>query len=90
MTRKEVNNKVVKLFNRWNRDFRNNSETPSDEYYDRLSTFKAECFDIHHIVGVYGQLTDKNALKMASICGSVRFVEPYQMLYKLQIVTNTY
>ncbi len=97
MTKQEANSKVRKLFNRWQRDFRatkkdfeDNWVEPTEEYYKELKQFKADCKALHNVVGVYTYLTDRNALKMASICSSVRFVEPYQMLMQLQKTTNSY
>lgn len=90
MTKQEANSKALKLFNKWKREFRNYSEVPTDDYYARLKQFKADCKALHDVVGVYTYLTDKNALKMASICSSVRFVEPYQMLMQLQKTTKSY
>lgn len=90
MTKQEANSKARKLFNQWRKEFCNYSEVPTDEYYARLKQFKADCRALHNVVGVYEWLTDKNALKMASICSSVRFVEPYQMLMQLQKTTKSY
>jgi hypothetical protein len=90
MTTKEANSKARKLFNQWRKEFCNYSEEPTDEYYTRLKQFKADCKALHDVVGVYGSLTDRNALKMASICSSVRFVEPYLMLMQLQKTTKSY
>lgn len=90
MTNKEANSKVIKLFNKWCKEFRNYSEVADEDFYKRLELFKKECSQVHNIVGIYDVLTDKNALKMASICSSVRFVEPYRMLMELQRTTKTY
>ncbi len=90
MTSKEANSKAVKLFNKWRRDFCNNSEAPTTQYYEDLEKFKKSCKELHSVVDVYKVLTDKNALKMASICSSLRFVEPYKMLMELQKTTNSY
>lgn len=90
MTTKEANSKVVKLFNQWQREFCNQNTEANDDYYKRLEAFKKECLQVHDIVGLYDVISDKNALKMASICSSVRFVQPYQMLMQLQKTTNSY
>lgn len=90
MTRKEANSKAQKLFNQWRKEFCNQYEVPTPEYYERKKAFDQECVKLHYVVGVYEILTDKNALKMASICSSTRFVQPYQMLMKLQKVTKSY
>ena len=90
MTKKEANSKAQKLFNKWRKEFCNSWQIPTDDYYKRLEAFKKECLHLHNVVGLYDVLTDKNALKMASICSSIRFVEPFQMLMQLQRVTGTY
>lgn len=90
MTTKEANSKAQKLFNRWVKDFRNFGEEPNQDYYGRVEDFKKECAKLHNVVGIYEVLTPKNALKMASICSSLRFVEPYRMLMELQKTTKTY
>ena len=90
MTTREANSKVVKLFNQWQREFTNYGEAPTDEYYKRLEAFKKQCRDTHNIGGLYQSISDKNALKMASICASLRFVEPWQMLTSLQHTTKSY
>lgn len=90
MTSKEANSRAVKLFNRWQRDFCSDSEEPTPTYYIQLEAFKKECKELHNVVGIYKVLTDKNALKMASICSSVRFVEPWRMLMQLQKTTKSY
>ena len=90
MTNKEVNSKAIKLFNRWVKDFSNSTTEPTNEYYRQKEEFKKECLKLHNVVGVYEVLSDKNALKMASICSSIRFVEPYRMLMQLQKTTGTY
>jgi len=87
MTTKEANSKVVKLFNEWERDF--HGKTPDQkqegEFYKKREKFTQKCNDLHKVVGLYEAISDKNALKMASICSSLRFVEPYRMLMKLQV-----
>jgi len=90
MTTKQLNSKAVKLFNKWQRDFCDSSTAATDEYFNKLKSFKKECLDLHNVVGCYEYLTNKNALKMASICSSLRFVEPYRMLMQLQKQTKTY
>lgn len=90
MTNKEANSKAQKLFNKWRMDFCNNHEEPTADYYNKLEEFKKECAQLHNVVGVYEILTDKNALKMASICSGTRFVQPFQMLMQLQKTTNSY
>ncbi|MFK5981489.1 MAG: hypothetical protein QM499_01145 [Flavobacteriaceae bacterium] len=90
MEKKEANKKVNKLFNKWLKEFRDYSEEPTKEYYNNLDNFTKECKKLHNTGGLYTSLTDKSALKMASICSSVRFVEPYRMLMKLQHTTKTY
>ena len=90
MTKQEANSKARKLFNQWRKEFRNYSEEPTYEYYARLKQFKEDCKALHNVVGVYTCLTDKNALKMASICSSVRFVPEWQMLMQLQKTTKSY
>lgn len=89
MTSKEANSKARKLFNQWRKEFCNNLNVTED-YYTRLKQFKVDCKALHDVVGVYGYLTDKNALKMASICSSVRFVPEWQMLMQLQKTTKSY
>ena len=88
MTDKEVNSKAVKLFNRWKTITRPRFQT--NTYFIEIENLKKECKDLHDVVGVYEGLTDKNALKMASMCSSIRFVQPYQMLMKLQHTTKSY
>ncbi|MFT6879127.1 MAG: hypothetical protein ACJARG_000051 [Arcticibacterium sp.] len=91
MTKKEANSKVVKLFNKWRGNFRSQEKVDDTEkYYKDVENFKAECKQVHDVVGLYEVLTDKNALKMASICSSLRFVPPYLMLMQLQKTTKTY
>lgn len=90
MTNKEVNSKAQKLFNTWRKDFCNQYTEPSEDYYKRLKEFNKECLHLHNVVGAYDVLTDKNALKMASICSCTRFVEPFQMLMQLQKTTGSY
>jgi hypothetical protein len=90
MENKKANSKAVKLFNKWKKEFSNSSTEPTQEFYNKKEEFKKECFKLHNIVGIYEVLTDKNALKMASICSSLRFVEPYRMLMQLQKTTKTY
>ena len=91
MDNREANNKVVKLFNKWKKDFHNpNGEKATEKYFKEVEDFKEECRKLHNVVGLYEVLTDKNALKMASICSSLRFVEPYRMLMELQKTTKTY
>ena len=90
MTTKEANNKVVKLFNEWIKDFKNYQGEATPKYYEGLEKFKTKCANLHNVVGLYEVLTDKNALKMASICSSLRFVAPWKMLIKLQHTTKTY
>ena len=90
MTTKQLNSKANKLFNKWRKDFSNNLEIPTNEYYAKLETFKDECKQLHDVVGCYEYLTNLNALKMASICSTLQFVKPYQMLQKLQHQTKTY
>jgi hypothetical protein len=92
MTAKEANSKATKLFNRFKREFNGGleAEAPTDEYYKKLNDFKKECAQLHNVVGVYKVLTDKNALRMASICSTHRFVQPFQMLMELQKTTGTY
>lgn len=90
MTAKQANSKALKLFNQWKREFRNYSEEPTPEYYDNQNKFKKDCLALHNVVGVYDILTDKNALRMASICSGIRFVEPWRMLMQLQKTTGTY
>jgi hypothetical protein len=90
MTTKEANSKASKLFSLWRKEFCNTSQQPDKAYYKKLEDFKKECESLHNVGGVYKILTDKNALKMASICSSIRFVEPYRMLMQLQHTTNSY
>ena len=90
MTKQEANSKAVKLFNQWRKEFNNSHQKPDAKYYKRQEAFKKECKQLHNVVGVYEVLTDKNALKMASICSSLRFVEPWQMLMQLQKTTGSY
>lgn len=90
MTKKEANKKVNLLFNKWKRDFRDSSIVPDDVFYKSLSDFKKECLTLHNVVGLYEVISDKNALKMASICSSVMFTEPHSMLMHLQKTTGTY
>ena len=89
MTSKEANSRAQKLFNRWRKEFSGDEEATAD-YYSRLEAFNYECKKFHSVVGVYEVLTGKNALKMASICSSTRFVQPFQMLMELQKVTKCY
>ena len=88
MTSKEINSKALRLFNRWKRDFRGN--TPTQDFYEQRKAFAKECLALHSVVGAYDVLSPLNALKMASICSSIRFVEPYRMMAQLQKVTKTY
>ena len=90
MTKQEANSKVVKLFNKWRKDFCDPLQSPTNEYYKSVEEFKKECLSTHNIVGLYECLTDKNALKMASICSSIRFAQPWHMLMYLQKTTKTY
>lgn len=90
MNNKQANSKAVKLFNKWQREFCDNSEPPTNDYYERLEAFKNDCRKLHNVVGLYEILSDKNALKMASICSTVRFAEPWSMLMQLQKTTNSY
>jgi len=90
MTNKQANAKALKLFNKWRKEFCNQSITADDKYIKSLEAFKNECLTLHYVVGVYEILSDKNALKMASICSTIRFVEPYYMLMKLQHTTKSY
>jgi hypothetical protein len=90
MTNKQANSKAIKLFNKWCKEFRNSMKGATPEYYQKLEEFKKECKQLHDVVGIYSAFTDKNALKMASICSSTRFVEPYRMLMQLQHTTKTY
>ena len=88
MTAKEANSKAKKLFDKWQTISRPRFET--NAYYLEKEEFKKECLTFHNVAGVYEVLTDKNALKMASICSSLRFVAPYKMLMQLQKTTGTY
>jgi len=90
MTTKEANSKVSKLFNEWQRDFRGQNDKPTDEYYRDLEDFKKRCKHLHDVVGLYEVISDKNALKMASICSSIRFTQPFEMLMQLQKTTKTF
>jgi hypothetical protein len=90
MTTKEANKKASQLFNKWKKEFLNYSEMPTPERDKKIEDFIEECRQFHNVVGLYEVLTDKNALKMASICSSLRFVEPYRMLMQLQKTTGTY
>lgn len=90
MTKQEANSKAQKLFNKWQREFCNAATETTPEFYTKKEAFTKECFNLHNVVGIYEVLSDKNALKMASICSSVRFVEPYRMLMQLQKTTNSY
>ena len=90
MTNQEANSKVRILFNKWRKDFCDNKQAPTDEYFINLEKFKKECLSLHEVVGIYDVLSDKNALKMASICSALRFVKPYRMLMQLQKTTNSY
>ena len=90
MEKKQANSKAVKLFNQWRKEFCDNSEPATDEYFKKLNAFKKECEDLHNVPDVYYTLTDKNALKMASICSSLKFVQPYRMLMQLQKKTGSY
>ena len=90
MTNKEANSKVNKLFNKWVKNFKSPLGEVNDKYYNDLNLFKTECRKLHSVSGLYEVITDKNALKMASICSSTRFVEPYRMLMQLQKTTKTY
>lgn len=90
MEKAQVNRKAARLFGKWKKQFRDSGAEPTDEYYKRLEAFKKECYELHSVLGVYEVLTNLNALKMASICGSLRFIEPYRMLYALQKTTKTY
>ena len=85
MTTKEANTQAVKLFNRFVK-YKNKSEATHDE----REQLKNDCLQLHGVVGIYEYLTDKNALKMASICSTLRFVEPFKMLMQLQKTTGTY
>ena len=89
MTKQEANSKVVKLFNKWNKEFRNCKKVATEESQE-AQEFRMECARVHYIYGLYEVITDKNALKMASICSAIRFVEPFRMLMKLQKTTGTY
>jgi len=89
MTNKQANSKVVKLFNKWQRDFKS-TERATNQYFEDLADFEEECRQVHDIVGLYEVISDKNALKMASICSSIRFVAPFRMLMQLQHVTKSY
>jgi hypothetical protein len=92
MTNKELNSKVNKLFNRFVK-LQNStvkSEKERDINLSKIEDLKKDCLTVHYIVGAYEVMTDKNALKMASICSTYRFVEPYRMLMELQKTTLTY
>ena len=78
MKTKEANSKARKLFNQWKKG-------GTAEQKEQLIR---DCLSLHNVVGVYEVLTDKNALKMASICSSVSFVPPFRMLMKLQKTTE--
>lgn len=90
MEKAQANRKAARLFGKWKKEFRDYGTIATDEFYKRQDEFKKECLELHNVNGVYEVLTNTNALKMASICGSLRFVEPFRMLYKLQIKTKTY
>ncbi|MGK0324847.1 MAG: hypothetical protein ACJA1D_000179 [Polaribacter sp.] len=87
MTKKEVNSKVLKLFNFWKKKL-NTQINGTEKYYSDLEEFRKECKNLHDVVGAYEVMTYQNALKMASICSSIPFVSPFRMLMKLQKTTE--
>jgi len=78
MKNSEANSKARKLFNRWRKGLT----------AEQREQFTEDCLALHNVIGVYEVLTDKNALKMASICSSIPFVPPFRMLMKLQKTTE--
>ena len=89
MTTKQANSEAQKIFNYWIREIRPQQEATQD-YYSKKELLKNRCIKLHNVEGVYTVLSDKNALKMASVCSAIRFVKPYRMLMKLQHTTNSY
>ncbi|MFT7280519.1 MAG: hypothetical protein ACI9DM_000238 [Cyclobacteriaceae bacterium] len=81
MTTKEANSIVVKLYN----EFKKDQAAPKEDSVSRREKLIVKCTQAHHVGGFYEVLTNKNALKMASMASTMRFVQPWQMLLKLQI-----
>jgi len=87
MTNQEANKKVTKLFNRFKKL---KQTTNSEQYYKDLEVLKKDCYALYKVIDVFYILSPLNAVKIASINSTIRFVQPYLMLMQLQKTVNVY
>lgn len=89
MSNKEANNRVNKLHNRFKKHLACQYPQIEDVYIE-AEFIRKEALKLHNVVGLYEVITPINALKMASICSSLRFVQPFRMLIALEKTIGDY